>query len=81
MLQELSLEKVESIENGLQPNSGVTPLFSMRTASLASSQSSYSIAADTWCKWTLRVSRIVTENYESSGKINIREMFKSDLGK
>ena len=33
-----SLKTIESLENGLQTHSGVTPLFSMRTESQASSQ-------------------------------------------
>ena len=38
-----SLKTMESLENGLQPHSGETPLFSMRTVSLASLQSCHSI--------------------------------------
>ena len=41
---------MESLENGLQ--SGVTPLFSMRTVSLASLQYCRSVYADAWWKWT-----------------------------
>ena len=40
----------DATENRLQPQSGVTPLFSMRTVSLASSQSCCSVDADAWCK-------------------------------
>ena len=36
-------------------HSGVTPLFSMRTKSQASSQSCRSVDADSWCKRTLRM--------------------------
>ena len=50
-----SLKSMETLENGLQPHSGVTPLFSMRTESQASSQSCRSIHADAWCKWAFRV--------------------------
>ena len=49
-----SLKSVESLENRLQPHSGVTPFFSMRTESQASSLSCHSIDADAWCKWALR---------------------------
>ena len=48
-----SLKTMESLKNGLQPNSGVTPLFSMRTVSLASSQSCCCIDADAGCKQAL----------------------------
>ena len=44
-----SLKSVKSLENRLQPHSGATPLFSMRTESQALS----SIDADAWCKWAL----------------------------
>ena len=49
-----SLKSMEMLENRLLPQSGVTPLFWMRTESLASSQSCRSIDTDTWCKQTLR---------------------------
>ena len=45
-----------SPENGLQSQSGVTPLFSMRTESPASSQSCRSVDTDAWCGWPLIVS-------------------------
>ena len=45
-----SLKTMVSLENGLQLHSDATPLFSMGTESLASSQSSN---ADDWCKWAL----------------------------
>ena len=51
----VSLKSVESLENRLQPHSGVTPLFSMRIESLASSLSCRSVDADAWCKRTLRL--------------------------
>ena len=50
-----SLKTMESLENGLQLHSGVTPLFSMRTESLASSQKYRSVGANAWCKRALRV--------------------------
>ena len=72
-----------SLENGLQPHSGVTRLFSMRSVLLASLQSCGSGEADAWCKRALRVcshpgmayltkgtftlSEIERENYPSSG--------------
>ena len=46
----LSFENNSILENGLQLPSGVTPLFSMRTASLASSQSCRSVGTDSTCK-------------------------------
>ena len=49
-----SLKTVESLENRLQTNSGATPLFSMRTVLLASSQSCRSVDADAWCKQALK---------------------------
>ena len=45
-----SLKSVELLKNGLQPHSGVTPLFSMRTELQASSQSCRSDDADASCK-------------------------------
>ena len=50
-----SLKSIELFENRLQPHSGATPLFSMRTISLASLQSCSSIDADAWCKRALRL--------------------------
>ena len=49
-----SLKTIKSLENALQPHSGVTPLFSMRTVSLASSQSCRSVDADAWYKRGLK---------------------------
>ena len=48
-----SLKTMESLENGLQPHSGATPLFSMRTVLLALSQRCCIIDADARCKWAL----------------------------
>ena len=53
-----SLKTMESLENGLQLHSGATPLFSMRTILLASSQSCRSIHTDAWCKGALNVNTI-----------------------
>ena len=50
-----SLKTMESLKNGLQPHSGATPLFFMRTVLLASSQTCHSIDADAWCKRALMV--------------------------
>ena len=50
-----SLKTIELLENGLQPQSGATPLVSIRTVSLASSRSCDSIDADTWCKQALNM--------------------------
>ena len=44
-----SLKSMELLENGLQPYSGATPLFSMRTQLLASWQSCHTIATNIWC--------------------------------
>ena len=41
---------MEILENGLQTHSGATPLFSIRTELLATSQSCCSVDADAWCK-------------------------------
>ena len=46
----LSLKRMESLEYGLQPHSGVTPLISMRTLLLASSHICGIIDSDTRCK-------------------------------
>ena len=50
-----SLKTVESLENGLQPHPGATPMFSMRTESLALSQSYRNVDSDTQCKLVLMV--------------------------
>ena len=42
-----------SYQNGLQLHSEATPLFSMKTGSLASSQSCRSVDTDAWCKRAL----------------------------
>ena len=49
-----SLKTMELLENRLRPYSGVTPLFSIRTESLVSSQSCRRIDADAWCKRGLK---------------------------
>ena len=46
-----SLKTMESLENGFQPHSGVTPLFSIQLP--ASLRSYRSIDANTWCKRAL----------------------------
>ena len=51
------LKTVQLLQNGLQPHSEVAPLFSMRTESLASSQSCHSVDADAWCKQALIIVR------------------------
>ena len=56
-----SLKSVESLENRLQPRSGATSLFSMRTESLASSLSCCSVDADAWCKRALRLNHSLRE--------------------
>ena len=48
-----SLKSMESLENGLQTQSGATPLISMRTESQASSQRCRRVDADAWCKRAL----------------------------
>ena len=48
-----SLKTMESLENGLQPNSGVTLLFSTRRVLLVASQSCRSVDPDSWCKRAL----------------------------
>ena len=49
------LKTMELLQNGVANHFEVTPLFSMRTVLLASSQSFCSIDANTWCKWALNV--------------------------
>ena len=49
------LKSIETLENGLQPHSGATSLFSMRTELQVSSHSCHSVDADAWRKWALRV--------------------------
>ena len=44
------------LENGLQPQSGETPLCSMTTVLLASLQSCHSVDSDAWCKWASKLS-------------------------
>ena len=44
---------MESLQNRVATHFGVTPLFSMRAVSLASSQHCRGIDADVWCKRTL----------------------------
>ena len=48
------LKTMQSLQNGLQPHSEVTPLFSMKTGLLASSQICHSVDAYAWCKQALR---------------------------
>ena len=48
-----SLKTIELLANRLQPHSVVTPLFSVRTVSLASSQRCRRIDADARCKRAL----------------------------
>ena len=50
-----SLKTMKLLENGLQPHSGVTPLFSMRIVSLASSQSCCNVDADAQCEQALNL--------------------------
>ena len=66
-----SLKTMESLENGLQPQSGVTPLFSNRTESLASSQSCQSIDTDAWCKRAFNV-----QGYFIVLGVNVRVWFQ-----
>ena len=49
----LRLKTMESLQNGVAIHFRVTPLFSMRTVSLASSQSCCSIDNDAWSKGAL----------------------------
>ena len=49
-----SLTTMESLENGLQSNSGVAPLFSMTAVSLMSLQSCHSVDSDAQCKRALK---------------------------
>ena len=58
-----SLKTVDSLQNGLQPHSGVTPSFSMKTLLLATSQSCGSVDSDAGCKQTLTESHIYSKRY------------------
>ena len=49
----LVLKTMDLLENGLQPHSGVTPSFSMRTLLLATTRSCRSIDPDVQCKRAL----------------------------
>ena len=49
-----SLKTTVSLENSLQPYSGVTPLFPMNTVLLVSPQSCHSVGVDAWCKWAFK---------------------------
>ena len=55
----IELKTIESPQKGLQLYSGATPLFSMRTVSLASLQSCRSVDADAWCVHTLTGCKIM----------------------
>ena len=55
-----SLKTMESLENGLQPHSEATPLFSMRAVSPVSSQSFHSIDFEAWCKRARKVKWLQT---------------------
>ena len=57
-----SLKSVELLENRLQPHSGATPLFSMRTESQVSSQSCRSVVVD---------DMIITARQRSWGGANV----------
>ena len=47
----LYMKTMESLQNGVATHFEVTPLFSVRTVFLASSQCCRSTDADAWCKW------------------------------
>ena len=49
-----SLKTMESLQNEIVTHFSATPLFSIRTVTLASSQSCRSVDANAWCKWALR---------------------------
>ena len=48
------LKTVESLQNGVATYFQATPLFSMRTELLVSSQSCHSADSDAWCKRALK---------------------------
>ena len=54
-----SLKTMESLQNGIETNFKGTPLFSMRTESLASLKSCCSIDVDAWCKRALTAVKII----------------------
>ena len=56
----LSLKTMELLKNVLQPHSGGTPLFSMKTESRATSQGCRSVDADVWYKRALSLTQTLT---------------------
>ena len=82
------LKSMESLQNGVATHFQVTPLFSMRTESLATLQNCRSVDGDVWCKQALKlvcisvvlqtpfdISFIFDENKTSS------EILSTDVGK
>ena len=54
-----SLKTMEWLQNGIETDFKGTPLFSMRTESLASLESCCSIDVDAWCKRALTAVKII----------------------
>ena len=69
-----SLKTIELIENGLQLQSGVTPLVSIRTVLLASSQSCHSVDADA------DPNDLFTTRQQSCGKVMLSIVSVSSQG-
>ena len=66
--------------NGLQPQSGVTPLFSMRTVSLVSTQSYCSVDTDAQCNRALTILTSTVGQIAVGGSTNSRNWPKSHSG-
>ena len=78
---------MESLEKGLQPKSGETPLLSIITGSLASWQGCRSVDAGSLCKWALKVrlywseSDIASRWVHSESNLMFRLSIDKDQGK
>ena len=70
----LSLKTKELLENRLQPRSGVTPLFSMRTVLFESSQNCRSGDADIWRKRALGIRSNWAMAYLTKGTFKLSEI-------
>ena len=79
-----------TLHNGFATNFQVSPLFSMRTVLLASSQSGRSFDADAWCKralmkalwWTHRKEKTLSSDprdvrWHAAAAVNVKEKLNS----
>ena len=67
------------IQNGLQTSSQMTPLFSMRAVSPASSQRWHHSEADACCKWTLNLYFTVTPVLMCKGLFTLSDNVRSKV--